>query len=89
MSPTAISGPQATYDFSWLVLRARLRLELKVPAFARGGSGRSTMLALHARGFKGRTRAEALLWLDREIAARMPGHSPHPTAAHRGTEPTS
>jgi len=50
-----------------LVLRQRLRLELKFKGFAQGGAGRVTMAALKGWGFKGANRRQAWVWIHEQL----------------------
>jgi hypothetical protein len=47
-----------------LVIRSRLRLELKIPEFAKGGTGAHTLRGCRNLGFNGRTRKQALDWIN-------------------------
>ena len=50
-----------------LVLRKRLEMELKFPDFTKGRTGLATMRGCRAIGFDGRTRKEALVWINNKI----------------------
>ena len=55
--------------FSVHVLRVRLELELQFPEFTKGRTGLATMRGCRARGFEGRTRKQALAWINEKIDA--------------------
>ena len=50
-----------------LVLRKRLEMELKFPEFTKGRTGLATMRGCRAIGFDGRTRKEAMAWINNKI----------------------
>ena len=53
--------------FGVLVLRKRLEMELKFPEFTKGRTGLATMRGCRAIGFDGRTRKEAMAWINNKI----------------------
>lgn len=55
-----------------LVLRQRLRLELKFKGFAQGGAGRVTMNSLRGWGFKGSNRRQAWTWIHEQLGEEVP-----------------
>jgi len=55
--------------FSVHVLRKRLELELKFPEFTKGRTGLATLRGCRALGFDGRTRKQALAWINEKIDA--------------------
>ncbi len=50
-----------------LILRKRLQLELKIPDFAKGGTGAMTLKGCRNLGFEGKTRKQALKWINNLI----------------------
>lgn len=50
-----------------LIIRSRLKLELKIPDFAQGGTGAMTLVGCRNLGFQGRTRKQALVWISNKI----------------------
>ena len=54
-----------------LAIRARLKLELKVPEFAQSGSGAITLRGCRNLGFKGRTRKQALKFINNLILVEL------------------
>ena len=47
-----------------LIIRKRLQLELQIPEFAKGGNGAMTLQGCRNLGFKGKTRKQALKWIN-------------------------
>ena len=47
-----------------LVIRSRLRMELAIPEFAKGSTGAHTLRGCRNLGFNGRTRKQALDWIN-------------------------
>ena len=45
----------------------RLKLELKIPDFAKGGTGAMTLKGCRNLGFTGKTRKQALAWINHKI----------------------
>ena len=54
-----------------LVIRSRLKLALKVPEFAQSGSGAITLRGCRSLGFKGRTRKQALKFINNLILVEL------------------
>lgn len=52
-----------------MVLHHRLKLEIKFKWMTEGGDGRFTMQSVKGWGFKGRTRKQALEWVDEQLLA--------------------
>lgn len=50
-----------------IALKTRLKLEIKVPLFAEGSTGRETMRAAKGWGFKQRTRVQVLAAIEQEL----------------------
>ena len=50
-----------------LIIRSRLKLELKIPDFAKGGTGAVTLKGCRNLGFTGKTRKQALKWINNLI----------------------
>jgi len=50
-----------------LIIRSRLKLELKIPEFAKGGTGTMTLQGCRNLGFTGKTRKQALAWINNKI----------------------
>ena len=54
-----------------LAIRARLKLELKVPEFAQSGTGAITLRGCRSRGFKGRIRQQAIKFINNLILVEL------------------
>ena len=54
-----------------LAIRARLKLELKVPEFAQSGTGAITLRGCRSLGVKGRTRKQALKFINNLILVEL------------------
>ena len=54
-----------------LAIRARLKLELKVPEFAQSGTGAITLRGCRSLGFKGRTRKQAIKFINNLILVEL------------------
>jgi len=50
-----------------LIIRSRLKLELKIPEFAKGGTGANTLRGCRNLGFEGKTRKQAFAWINNKI----------------------
>ena len=50
-----------------LIIRSRLKLELKFPEFAIGRTPAMTLRGCRSLGFKGKTRKQALAWINNKI----------------------
>jgi hypothetical protein len=61
---TTLTGKQV-HIAAWLALRACICLHISVPAFNRRG----VLAACKNRGFKGRTLAQARVWVDEQCDA--------------------
>ena len=50
-----------------LIIRSRLKLELKFPEFATGRTPAMTLKGCRNLGFTGKTRKQALAWINNKI----------------------
>ena len=50
-----------------LIIRKRLEIELKFPEFTKGWAGALTLRSCKQRGFDGRTRKQAMIWINNKI----------------------
>ena len=66
-----LTDPKQIDLYAFLVMRARLKIELALGKQASGShAAKTTMMACRHHGFKGRTRQNALEWVNFEITKR-------------------